>query len=336
MRIIDVQTHYLPEQYLAALEAKAQSVTITERDDMQYISHEHDSFPIYAGFTDRDTRIEWMDDHGIDVGLVSVSKPSPNEGPFTVSESIDLCRALNDGYAAARDARPDRINGLACLPMRDPAEAVAEVDRVADELDLAGIALKTSVRGTPLSDEAFEPVFERIQERGFSVFVHPRYNQLSKTMNKEEWMLKPMLLFPTETTIQIGRLIFAGFFDRFPEIPFVIAHLGGSLPYLTGRLETAYDIAQERVGSDSSADGLPEHRPSYYLENLYYDAIAHHVASLRCAIETVDSDQLLFASDYPFEAEDAAGTLRDLGDLDLTDAELESILGSRAAELFNL
>ncbi|MDS0294910.1 amidohydrolase family protein [Halogeometricum luteum] len=336
MQTVDVQTHFLPEAYLEALGAKARSVRVTERDGMPYISHEHDSFPLYPGFTDLDTRIEWMDEHDVDVGLLSVSKPSPNEGPFTVQESVELARALNDGYAAARDAHPGRINGLACLPMRDPEAAVAEVDRVADELDLAGIALKTTVRGTPLSDPSFVPVFERIRHRGLSVFVHPRYNALTESMGEDEWMLKPMVIFPTETTVQISRLVFDGFFDRFPEIPFVVAHLGGALPYLAGRLETAYDIAKERVAGDADADDLPEHRPTHYLETLYYDAIAHHVPALRCAVDTVGADRLLFASDYPFEAEDAAGTFEDLEALGLTDSEREAVLGGTAAKLFDL
>lgn len=336
MRTVDVQTHFLPDQYLEALGSKSRSVTVTERDGTPYISHEHDSFPLYPGFTDLETRIEWMDDHGIDVGLVSVSKPSPNEGPFTVEESVDLARALNDGYAAASDAHPDRIGGLACLPMRDPAAAVEEVDRAVDDLGLAGVALKTTVRGTPLSDPAFEPVFERIAERDLSAFVHPRYNELTESMSPEEWMLKPMVIFPTETTVQFSRLIFDGFFDRFSGIPFVVAHLGGALPSLAGRLETAYDIAQERVAGAADADELPAHRPTQYLEGLYYDAIAHHPPALRCAIETVGADRLLFASDYPFEAEDADGTLRDLDNLDLTDAERAGILGVTARELFDV
>jgi aminocarboxymuconate-semialdehyde decarboxylase len=334
MRTVDVQTHFLPEQYLEALGAKSRSVSVTDRDGMPYISHEHDSFPLYPGFTDLETRIEWMDEHDIDVGLLSVSKPSPNEGPFTVEESVELAHALNDGYAEASDAYPDRLGGLACLPMRDPEAAIDEVDRVVDELGLAGIALKTTVRGTPLSDPAFEPVFERIETRGLSVFVHPRYNELTDSMGPEEWMLKPMIIFPTETTVQFSRLIFDGFFDRFSEIPFVVAHLGGALPYLAGRLETAYDIAQERVAGD--ADELPDHRPTHYLEHLYYDAIAHHTPALRCAIETVGADRLLFASDYPFEAEDADGTMRDLDELDLTDQERAGILGGTAAALFDI
>lgn len=329
---VDVQTHFLPEAYLETLRDLGRSVTVEERDDHLYIEHEHDSFPLYPGFTDPGTRIEWMDEHGIDVGLLSVSKPSPNEGPFTVEESVRLARALNDGYAATRDAHPDRLSGLACLPFRDPEAAVAEVERVANDLELAGIGLHTTVRGTPLSHPEFEPVFRRMDELGLNAFVHPRYNCLSEELGAEEWMLKPMLIFPTETTLQVGRLLFDGFFDRF-DFDVVLAHLGGAIPFLLGRLETARRIGQERFEPGHAA--LPDRPVREYVEEFYYDAIAHHPAALRLAIDLVGADHLLFATDYPFEAEDAAGTIEDLEALDLAEEEYRAIMGETAAELFD-
>lgn len=329
---IDVQTHFLPERYLDALSERATSVTVETRDGQPFISHEHDSFPLYPGFVDLETRIEWMDAHGIDVGLVSVSKPSPNEGPFTVAESVDLSRALNDGYAEAHDAYPDRLNGLACLPMRDPDAAVDEVDRIVD-LGLAGIGLHTSVRGKPLSHPDFAPVFERIDSHGLSAFVHPTYNALSEQLTPAEWMLNPMIMFPTETTFQFSRLVFDGFLDRY-DFDMVVAHLGGALPYLKGRLEVGVEIGKQRF--DESETNLPDRPIDSYLQELYYDAICHNPAALRCAIDVVGADRLLFATDYPFEAEDAEGTVRDLEEAGVTDAEYDAIMGGTAARLFDV
>jgi len=331
---IDVQTHCLPQSYLDALDDYARGVSVTERNGRPFVSHEHDSFPLLEGFTDLDVRLDWMDAHGVDVGLLSVSKPSPNEGPFTIEESVTLTRALNDGYSAIHAEYPDRLYGLGHLPMRDPEAAVAEVDRIADDPGLAGVALKTTVRSTPLSTPEFAPVFDRIQDRDLGVVVHPRYTRLADVLTEEEWMLKPMIIFPTETTLAFSRLIFDGFFDRYADVDFVVAHLGGALPYLLGRLERAYVIAAQRF--EGGADALPDHRPAHYLERLYYDCIAHHVPALEAAVDTVGADRLVFASDYPFEAEDADGTLHDLDQLDLTDTERAAIEGGTAAEIFDL
>lgn len=329
---VDVQTHFLPEQYLDTLSELDRSVTVEQHDDHLFIEHEHDSFPLYPGFTDLETRIEWMDEHDVDVGLVSVSKPSPNEGPFSVEESVELARALNDGYAVARDAYPDRISGLASIPLRDPDAALAEVDRVANDLELAGVGLHTSVRGKPLSHPDFQPIFDRMDDLELNAFVHPRYNCLSEDLSEEEWMLKPMLIFPTETTLQVARLIFDGFFDRH-DFDVVLAHLGGAIPYLVGRIKTAQRIGQERFEEGHS--NLPDRPVEEYVREFYYDAIAHHPPALRAAIETVGADHLLFATDYPFEAEDTDGTVKDLRELDLADEEYDGIMGETAAELFD-
>jgi aminocarboxymuconate-semialdehyde decarboxylase len=328
---VDVQTHFLPGTYLDVLRDLDRTVTVQQREDHLFISHEHDSFPLYPGFTDLETRIEWMDDHDIDVGLVSVSKPSPNEGPFTVEESVRLTRALNDGYAQARDAYPDRISGLASLPLRNPEAAIEEVDRVAEDLELAGVGLHTSVRGKPLSHTDFEPVFDRIDEHGLNAFVHPRYNCLSDDLSESEWMLKPMLVYPVETTLQMSRLVFDGFFDRH-DFDVVLAHLGGTIPYLVGRLRTARRIGSERF--EETHASLPDRPIEEYLREFYYDAISHHPPALRAAIETVGADRLLFATDYPFEAENVEGTIEDLESLGLTGDEYDRIMGETAAELF--
>lgn len=240
--------------------------------------------------------------------LVSVSKPNPNEGSFTVKESMGLARALNDGYATARNTYSDRLSGLACLPLRDPEAAVAEVDRVATGLDLAGIDLPASVWGTPLSHLEFEPVFARTDKLGLNAFVPPRYNCLNEELDDLEWMLKPVLIFPTETTFQIARLIFDGFFVRH-DFDMVLAYLGGTILYPLGRLETAQRIGQERF-EDGHAH-VPDRSVREYIEEFYYDTIAHNPHALRMAIEIIGVDHLLFAIDYPLEAETTEGTIRD-------------------------
>lgn len=328
---VDVQTHCLPPGYIDHLRDSVESIRIEDRNGQTFVRHPVDSFPLFEGFTDVERRLAWMDEHDIDVGLLSVSKPDPNEPAFSVAESVELARALNDGYAALRDDYPDRFSGFASLPFRDPEAAVAELDRVANDLELAGVGLHTSVHGKPWSHPDFEPIFTRLDELGVNAFVHPVYNCLGDGLGDAEWMLNPMVVYPTDTTFEISRLIFEGFFDRY-EFDVVLAHLGGAIPYLVGRLETARRIARERFEEGHS--NVPDRPIDAYLAEFYYDVISHHPPALRCAIETVGADRLLFATDYPFEAEDCAGTLEDLRQLDLSEDEHSSIMGETASELF--
>jgi len=106
---------------------------------------EGNRIPLNEGFTDVEPRVKWMEANDIDRTLVSVSSPNPLANAFTPSQSTELITEINDGFAADRDRHPDVIAGLGMLPLREPNAAEAEVDRIAEDLDLSGIALPTSL-----------------------------------------------------------------------------------------------------------------------------------------------------------------------------------------------
>lgn len=325
---IEVHTHYLPEEFRQRLREWDMSVRIEDRDGMPFVVHTTGSFPLFPGFRDIEARIEWMDQQDIDYMLLSPSTPNPNEGPFSVKQSTELIQAINDGYGEIQQAYPDRFGGLGPLPLRDPDAALAELDRIVD-MGLKGVMLPTTVRDRKLSDPELTPVFDRLDETGLTAFVHPGRNQLSHELDGEEWMFTPMSVFPTETTHQIGRLIFDGFFDRH-DFDLVLSHMGGALTHLVGRLERGYD--QFRSGDDTP----PERPPSAYIEEFYYDTISFHPPAMEAAIDTVGTDRLLFGTDYPFGMEDISASLDDLDTLDLTESERAAIMGETAADLFDI
>lgn len=326
---VDVHTHFLPEAFRRLLRERDGAVRIEDRNGQPHAVHADGTVPLSPGFRDLDARAAWMDDHGVDVTVASVSTPSPNEGPLSVEESTELVRAINDGYADAQREYPDRFAGLGALPLRAPEAAVAEVDRIADDLDLAGVAVHTTVRGRKLSAPEFEPVFDRVAERDLPVFVHPGRNVMSEQLDDGEGGLNPTVIFPTETTVQLTRLIFDGFFDRH-DLAVVVSHMGGALPYLVGRLERG----RERFRLD---DGVPPEKPvREYVDEFYYDAISFHPPAVRAALDTVGADHLLFGTDYPFNMEDIDASLRDIEATAPSEAATRAIMGETAADLFDL
>lgn len=328
MSRIDVHTHYLPQRYRQLLRDWGKPVRIEDGDDQPIIRHSHGTIPLVPGFRDADTRFAWMDEHDVETTLVSVSTPNPLEGPFTVDESTQLVRAINDGYGDLQADHPGRIAGLGMLPLRDPEAAVAELDRIATDLDLAGVALPTAVRGRKLSHPDLEPVFDRLDELGLSAFMHPRPNSICDELNEGEWAPTPMAIFPSETTIQLTRLLLDGFFDRH-DFDLVIAHLGGTLPYLAGRVERGCEVF--------TGDEAPPPRPiASYLEEFYYDVISFHPAAIRAAFETVGPEQFVFGTDYPFGIEDADATIASVESALPEDADPADVYANTAADVFDL
>lgn len=326
---VDVHTHYLPESYRNLLKEWGKPVRIEERDGQQIVVHTTGSYDLTPGFVDLDARVEWMDEHGVDHTVAMISTPNPNEGPFSVDESTELIRAINDGFADAQADYPDHISALGVLPLRDPEAALEELDRIAGDLDLAGVGLPSAVRGEKLSQPELEPVFDRLEQLDLTAFMHPGRNALNDSLSGEEWMFTPLAIFPTETTFQLGRLIFDGFFDRH-DFDLVVGHLGGALPYLVGRFERGRDQFR------SDPEVSPEQPIIEYVKRFYYDSISFHPPAIESVIETVGVDHLLFGTDYPFGMEKIEWSLRDIDDLNLEDDDRAAVMGGTAAKLFDL
>lgn len=326
---VDVHTHFLPKAYRDLLQKWGASVRVENHGGTPHAVYHGAVREITPGFRDLAARAEWMADNDVDLTLASISNPSPHDDAFSDDKSVELVQAINDGFAAAQDTRPDEFTGLGTIPFRDPEVAVSEVDRIASDLDLSGVAVPTAVCGKQLSDPDFEPVFDRIVGHDLPVFLHPTRNVVSDRLHPDERGLDPTVVFPVDTTIAVSRLIWNGFFDRH-DIDLLIAHMGGTLPYLIGRLERGHQRFRDEPGT-------PPKRPMLdYIEEFYYDAISFHGPALRAAIETVGADHLCFGTDYPFAMENAQATTADVK-VCVSTAEAEhAIMHENAAELFDL
>lgn len=326
---VDVHTHFLPEPYRDRLREWGKPVRIEHREGTPHAIYHGTVRELAPGFRDLDARSQWMRRNDVDVTLASISNPDPNDDTFTVQESTTLVRAINDGFAAAQRERPDEFAGLGAIPFRDPDAAVEEIDRIAADLDLAGVAVPTAVRGRPLFDPEFEAIFDRISTHDLPVFLHPTRNVISEELDPAESGLNPTVVFPVDTTVQVTRLIFDGFFDRH-DLDLLIAHMGGALPYLVGRIERGRERFRDEVGT-------PPERPIIeYLEEFYYDAISFHPPAVGAAIETVGADHLMFGTDYPFNMENAPATVSDVERRAPSDDARTGIFGENAADLFDL
>jgi aminocarboxymuconate-semialdehyde decarboxylase len=215
-------------------------------------------------------------------------------GPATLSEVLnlppaeaaDLLDRIHDEYAAAQRAHPDRVAGLAALPMQDPDTALAVLDRAVGELGLRGVSLLTVNEGRPPVSEGTLAVFARIAELGVPVFLHPalrsptRYH--TRTFREEvglSWMY--------QTALAALELVDGGVFDAVPGLVVVHPHLGGVLPYVAGR-------------SSPLSGSKARHPLEHYLKTRFYvDTAAATPAALDLALRTYGPDRVVFATDHP-------------------------------------
>ena len=152
------------------------------------------------------------------------------------------------------------------------------------------------------SDLRFAPIWRAIDRRALPVLVHPTAPPGTKQLDVARFNLIASVGFMFDTSLAVSRMIFDGFFDRYPDLKLIAAHGGGALPYLAGRLDICFDnmpAAREKIAE----------RPSAYLRRIYYDAVVFQPESLALCINVGGADRVLYGSDYPHNIGDMKGCL---------------------------
>ena len=215
---------------------------IEERNGKRYFDSHGRMTELLPEFCDVEAKIDWMDRVGLDVAAISVGPPiyfywlKPEHG-------LEAARLANDGIAQMVAKHPDRLRGMAHLPMQDPDAAIAELERVVKEHRFKAVELGTSIEGTPLADMKFRKVLKTIEQLGLFVFTHP-YQCLAQG-GMDDYYLRNFIGFPLDTTMMVAHLMFSGALDELKKLRILCAHGGGYVPYQIGRFVHGHDVRPE-------------------------------------------------------------------------------------------
>lgn len=322
---IDAHTHAQPREYLDALVGSGRYETAQDAQGHLVIKERGSRFlTITPQMHDPARRVEEMDAAGIDVQIISVTTPQVY---FLAGQrQVDLAQRCNDYLAEIVQQYPSRFRALASVPLTAGADAaIREFARCVDDLGMAGVLIGSNIDGRPIDDPAFTPFYEELNRRATTLFIHPMVPVGIDAMN--QYALAPLVGFMFDTTLAVSRLIFSNFFERFPNVNVLVGHLGGAIPYLAGRLDIGYRNYADCQGIDRP--------PSEYIKRLYLDTVSFHEPAMRCAIETVGADHIVFGSDYPHVIGDIPGAIRSV-EYTVPGEAAGAILGGTAARLFGL
>jgi predicted TIM-barrel fold metal-dependent hydrolase len=295
--IIDVHAHYYPPRYLDLIGRPGLPPAAAAALAGQSIGE----------------RLALLDRTGIDTQVLSVSQAQPYlPDPRRAAEAA---KAGNDLYADLCAAYQGRFLAFAALPLPHAEPSLAEIARVADLQAVVGFTMGCSVGGRQLDDPELEPVFAELDRRGSVVFLHPVGHDDTPWLagHNLAWLVGA----PFEDTAAALRLVLAGFPDRYPNLRFIVPHLGGTIPFLLARVtrKSAVEISRG-------------------LRGMYYDTVSGSAEAVTSAGHAFGTDRLLFGTDYPYcDEPQFRHHLSYLGDAGLDAGELERVRGGTAAAL---
>jgi aminocarboxymuconate-semialdehyde decarboxylase len=325
-RKLDLHTHYYPEIYFEKVRELPSEFSFDQSPSGQTIITYRGArfFGVTPPMTDVTRRLEDMDRVGIDVEVVSLSTPNVF---FTDEEhQPEIARMVNDSYAELIAKHPRRFKAFASIPMDNCDAALNELHRAIDELKLNGVILLSNIGGKPLTSPQYRPFFAEANARKLCILLHPMLPANAEPFR--EYVLGPIVGFMFDTTLAVARMCFDGMLREFPDIRWIIAHLGGAVPYLMERMDNGWrDFAECRAKIDEL--------PSTYLKKLYYDTVSFNPYTLKMAREMLGADHLLMGSDYPHLLGSIDRAVSSIENLDIPEDEKRKIFEGTALSILN-
>jgi predicted TIM-barrel fold metal-dependent hydrolase len=295
------------------------------------------SLTLHPSRKDLEAHIKTMDESGVAVSILTDQ---------VQVMGAEVAKALNDGIAEVEKKHPTRFRGAIHLPIHEPDAAKRELERGINELGLRAVALLACHLDVQLDNPIMNPLFEVIQKNNLPIIIHP---QSKPTGSETTYNLDRCVFRPLETTQAVVRVM-CSVLPRYPELRFIMPHLGGATSSLKGRMMAFFETADADIPTDlrgylkTQAEqkkfGLTE-RFEKLFQSLYFDSAGTGawLPAMAAALNITTADRIMFGSDYPLECKTAANIVESLDMIrhaPCSTSDKTAILGKTAAGLFNL
>jgi predicted TIM-barrel fold metal-dependent hydrolase len=323
-RIIAIEEHYttpLYRQHVSANEFRNFYVTSRSEQIGHDIVHQLGDVG--------DERLRHMDATGVDVQILSFS--SPGTQGFAADVAIPMASDANNRLFEAMQKYPGRFEGFAALPTADPEASARELERSVKQLGFKGTMIHGHTQGSFLDEKKYWVIFEIAEKLGVPIYLHPTlphpdavkaYFQGYEELGRAAWG------FAVDTSCHFLRVVFSGAFDAYPNLKFILGHLGEGLPFAMHRLnDHTYRAASRR--------GLKKTPLQYLKDNMIVTTSGNwYEPAFVCTLLALGVDNILFAIDWPYEANTAGMDFFDK--LSISDDDKEKIAHRNAERLLKM
>ena len=295
---------------------------------------------------DLDARFRVMDQFDDYAQVICMPAP-PLELLAGPELSPELAKVANDGMADYVAKYPERFPGfIASMPMNNPDATLEEIDRAIKDLKAVGVQFFSNVKGAPLDLPEFKPLFEKMAGYDLPIWIHPARGANFPdylTEEKSKYEIWWTFGWPYETSVMMARLVFGGYFDQFPNLKIITHHMGGMVPYFEGRVGPGWDQLGARTSDEDYTmilKNLKKPHLEYFKMFLADTALFGSLSGTICGLDFFGVDNVLFASDSPFDPEKGPAyireTIRIIEELPISDEERKKIFEGNARRLLKL
>ena len=285
--IVDFQHHFTPRELFPE--------DLGDRRILQYDATGAPSYTSHALLYDLDEHIRMMDRTGIDAAVLTSGAG--------MAADLERSRLVNDRAKEAERRYPGRFIGLAHVHPLGGASALRELGRCAEELGFPGVVIPSELDGLFLDAPELEPFWAEAARLGLYVFVHPalklNYPQPFDAYDTARSVGREFSLI-----LAVIRLINAGVLDRHPDLVIQIAHLGGGIASMLGRVRSYQDKEFWGTAGNPRHGVVPQKDIDHYLrERFVFDTAGFcgDLGSVRTALIELPASRIVFATDYPQE-----------------------------------
>ena len=290
---------------------------------------------------DGKARVVELDREAIDTTILYPSLGLILGGIEDPEHAVAACRAYNDWLAEFCSIAPDRLKGIAALPLQDPAASVAEARRAADQGHIGFFARPNPYNGKALHDAVFDPVWRALEEMGMPLGLHPSGTreitsaaQTYKPFWGPEYVYvgKPMH-FLVDDIMTLSMMVGTGMLERFPKLQVVVLEAGGGwLPHWLDKMDHWLDVIGYQVKHLSL-------KPSEYFQRQVWVSFDPDESTLPITIQYLGgAHHLLWASDFPHMDVTSPSITEELYEhlKGIDEASQAQIIGENAQALYKL
>jgi len=326
MMIIDWQHHASPEEVMKKRGGKP---------GQPFIKDGKVGLHLYSEVYQMDKQLEFMDAAGIDISVLSATL-----------DSLEDCKLTDDMYTRILKEYPDRFICFApCIPTRGE-EALKELERAIKDLGLKGVVISPQNDGFPLDSRELWPFYELVSRLDIPIFVHITNIPVGYDALDANYNLNVLFTREVDNAANTIRIVLGGVLSEFPDLKFVMSHMGGGISAILERFDRYLHFWGEKIWTELGAEPPfdPPYRENFkeLFGRIYFDMAGYEggMNAVTCALTTLSPERLLFGTDYPYNFRDDPQSVRQyvekIKGLDLPSQTIEGMLGLNAAKLLGL